>query len=231
MPATERGTVAAQARGPNSHPLQLFMAKELLNSAAMLPCSVAGIMYRLHRKLVAAPSEAERGHIALLMVDAADLAAEVSGCDARTVWRLMTADAVVAVARAAVAASACPALQALQAQVQLDTGTNRMRNATSLLQMCSLGDVSAHSLGTAFADDEAQLCRIHAFVRLRRLRGGGMRLRELTPSDTLAVRMRMCLSTEATAAHEHSIALALVAQLAGVEHGQLAHAVQKAHQV
>ena len=106
-----------------------------------------------------------------------------------------------------------------------------MRNATSLLQMCSLGDVNPHSLGAAFADDAAQLCRIHAFVQLRREYAMGMRLGTVMPFDMLAVRLRMCESTEATAEHEHSSALALVAQLARVEPGPLAHAVQAHHQV
>ena len=203
--------VAEQATKDNSHPLQLCMVKELLEKImVMLPRTLGGVLYRLFRRLEAAPDEAERGRVAMLMVDVADAAAEASGGDAGAVWRLLNADAVVVVARAAVEASSCPALQALAAQM-LVHGTNATRNATSLLEMCSLGDVKPHALGAVFARDAAEMSRMCTFVQLGRLYAKGMRLGEVTPYGALAGRLRMCESGEGTAAHEYTSALNCVA--------------------
>lgn len=107
--------------------------------------------------------------------------------------------------------------------------TNRMRNATSLLEMCSLGDVKLHSVGAAFAD-EAERSRIHTFVKLNRLHAKGMRLGEVTPYGMLAAQLRWCESEDATVAHEYSTALNFVARLADVDFGHLEHSVQMHHE-
>ena len=106
-----------------------------------------------------------------------------------------------------------------------------MRNATSLLEMYSTGEVKLHSVGALFAGDAAEQSRIHTFVQLRRLYAKGMRLGEVTPFGVLAARLRMCESTEATAAHEYTSALTFVAHVAGVDVGQLEHGVQMHHEV